>query len=188
MPSSSKDVRSRISADVSRASARPFPCSAISYRRTSTVRSTEPMEATRCRQPAPLGLEHLLSPIGVPEFLSENWDRSPLAIARSSPSHYEGLLTRTELDRLVSASVVDERDARIVKDGVADPSLALFDDAGRANIAGLYGAYDQGYTVVINNVHKRRAEVGILCRNIEESLGHPAGANAYLTPAGARGL
>jgi bifunctional lysine-specific demethylase and histidyl-hydroxylase NO66 len=52
----------------------------------------------------------------------------------------------------------------------------------------VYRAYQDGFTVVINHVHRRSAAVGQLCRSLQVALHHPVGANLYLTPAGAQGF
>ena len=138
--------------------------------------------------PGRLSLDGILAPVTREEFLADTWDRRPLVVQRASPEHYAGLLSVSDFDRLLSASVVESRDARIVREGRSDGTAAVFGPDGRANIAALHSAYARGFTVVVNNVHKRRPEVAALCRDIELALGHPVGANAYLTPPRAQGL
>jgi hypothetical protein len=48
--------------------------------------------------------------------------------------------------------------------------------------------WDRGATIVLQGLHLTRPAVGAFCRSLEETLGHPAQANAYYTPRSAQGL
>jgi Cupin superfamily protein len=48
--------------------------------------------------------------------------------------------------------------------------------------------WERGATIVLQGVHLTRPSIGALCRSLEETLGHPAQANAYYTPRAAQGL
>ena len=48
--------------------------------------------------------------------------------------------------------------------------------------------WERGATIVLQGLHLTRVAVGAFCRSLEESLGHPAQANAYYTPRAAQGL
>jgi len=132
--------------------------------------------------------QDLILPYSHETFLGEFWERKPLYIKRENPKHYEGLLDRRELHRLLSLTWVNRRDARIVKDGEPDPERIIFDDEGRASALALMGAYADGFTIVINNLQSRHREVSFLCRGVEMFFRQPIGANVYLTPAQASGL
>jgi ribosomal protein L16 Arg81 hydroxylase len=132
-------------------------------------------------------LAALLAPVTLDAFFTEYWERAPLKVGHSDRTWFRHVLSVHEFDRLISAGVVDERDGRIVKSGETDATLPIF-QGGRANIAVVHNAYADGHTIVVNNVHQRRAEVAQVCRDIERTLGQPVGANAYLTPPSAQGL
>jgi len=132
--------------------------------------------------------QDLILPYSHETFLGEFWERKPLYIKRENPKHYEGLLDRRELHRLLSLTWVNRRDARIVKDGEPDPERMIFDDEGRASALALMGAYADGFTIVVNNLQSRHREVSFLCRGVEMFFRQPIGANVYLTPAQASGL
>jgi Cupin superfamily protein len=48
--------------------------------------------------------------------------------------------------------------------------------------------WERGATIVLQGLHLTRPSVGAFCRSLEETLGHPAQANAYYTPRSAQGL
>ena len=48
--------------------------------------------------------------------------------------------------------------------------------------------WERGATIVLQGLHLTRPPVGAFCRSLEETLGHPAQANAYYTPRNAQGL
>jgi hypothetical protein len=50
------------------------------------------------------------------------------------------------------------------------------------------GEWERGATIVLQGLHLTRPAIGAFCRSLEETLGHPAQANAYYTPRAAQGL
>jgi bifunctional lysine-specific demethylase and histidyl-hydroxylase NO66 len=48
--------------------------------------------------------------------------------------------------------------------------------------------WERGATIVLQGLHLTNPAVGAFCRSLEETLGHPAQANAYYTPRSAQGL
>jgi hypothetical protein len=48
--------------------------------------------------------------------------------------------------------------------------------------------WDRGATIVLQGLHLTKAAIAAFCRSLEETLGHPAQANAYYTPREAQGL
>jgi bifunctional lysine-specific demethylase and histidyl-hydroxylase NO66 len=48
--------------------------------------------------------------------------------------------------------------------------------------------WDAGATIVLQGLHLTRPAIAAFCRSLEETLGHPAQANAYYTPREAQGL
>ncbi len=49
-------------------------------------------------------------------------------------------------------------------------------------------AFAEGATIVLSSLHRHRPAVGRFCAGLEAALSHPVQANAYITPANARGL
>jgi ribosomal protein L16 Arg81 hydroxylase len=59
---------------------------------------------------------------------------------------------------------------------------------GTADVERVLAEWDRGATIVLQGLHLTRPAVGAFCRSLEETLGHPAQANAYYTPRSAQGL
>ena len=60
--------------------------------------------------------------------------------------------------------------------------------SGTADVDRVLAEWERGATIVLQGLHLTRPSVGALCRSLEETLGHPAQANAYYTPRAAQGL
>jgi bifunctional lysine-specific demethylase and histidyl-hydroxylase NO66 len=60
--------------------------------------------------------------------------------------------------------------------------------SGSADVERVLAEWERGATIVLQGLHLTRAAVASFCRSLEETLGHPAQANAYYTPRSAQGL
>jgi hypothetical protein len=52
----------------------------------------------------------------------------------------------------------------------------------------VYREFERGATIVLQGLHRSWLPLARFCRDLELELGHPTQVNAYVTPAGARGL
>jgi bifunctional lysine-specific demethylase and histidyl-hydroxylase NO66 len=59
---------------------------------------------------------------------------------------------------------------------------------GTADVERVLAEWERGASIVLQGLHLTRPAVGRFCRSLEETLGHPAQANAYYTPRSAQGL
>jgi lysine-specific demethylase/histidyl-hydroxylase NO66 len=59
---------------------------------------------------------------------------------------------------------------------------------GTADVERVLAEWERGATIVLQGLHLTRPSVAAFCRSLEETLGHPAQANAYYTPRAAQGL
>jgi hypothetical protein len=59
---------------------------------------------------------------------------------------------------------------------------------GTADVERVLAEWERGATIVLQGLHLTRPTLGAFCRSLEETLGHPAQANAYYTPRSAQGL
>jgi cupin superfamily protein len=59
---------------------------------------------------------------------------------------------------------------------------------GSADVERVLAEWERGATIVLQALHLAKPEIGAFCRSLEETLGHPAQANAYYTPSAAQGL
>jgi lysine-specific demethylase/histidyl-hydroxylase NO66 len=140
-------------------------------------------------------LEWLLDPVAPSTFLSEHWEQTPLLVDRDEPGYFRDLPGLDVVDELIATTVPSrqrsadgERLVRSEPDGTLSDRTVVVGANGVADVQAVYRAYHEGFTVVVNQVHRRDAAVGRLCRGLQAALHHPVGANLYLTPAGAQGF
>ena len=136
----------------------------------------------------------------VQQFLDEQWGRAPLHRPASSLSErggdFDDLLSLDDVDRLVTSSFVRTPAFRLVRDGKPiDPGRYTRNARlGGRNVSGvgdprrILEELDGGATIVLQGLQRYWPPLTRFCRALELELTHPVQANAYVTPAGARGL
>ncbi|WP_189277433.1 cupin domain-containing protein [Kitasatospora griseola] len=145
--------------------------------------------------PSAFTLEWLLDPVKPIDFYEQYYESKPLLVSRGELEYYAKLPRLEAVDELLTATVSNrrqptqgERLTRSEPDGtMSDQQIRTTGNAG-LDVQAAYRAYHDGFTVVINQTHRRSAAVGRLCRGLQAALHHPIGANIYLTPAGAQGF
>ncbi len=134
-----------------------------------------------------------LSPTG---FASEHWGRQPL-VSRANEllAGAADLLGRDDVDELVSRRGLRTPFLRVARDGrtLGDREFTAGGGVG-AGIADqvsddkLLGHFAAGATIVLQGLHRTWAPLIEFCQRLAEELGHPAQANAYVTPRQNRGF
>ena len=129
----------------------------------------------------------------VDAFADHHWGRRPLV--RASGLDFADLLDVEDAEALLLTSA-RRPTFRLVQDGERLPPErsttpvrmggATLDDV--ADVAKIAEAVDGGATLVLQALQRTWPPLIELCRRLERELSHPVQANAYLTPAGARGL
>ncbi|MFE4873901.1 cupin domain-containing protein [Streptomyces sp. NPDC056682] len=137
-------------------------------------------------------LDWLLHPILPSDFLRSSWQKLPLLVARDSVDYFANLPGLDTVDELITATCGGTRaDMRIIRSdrGASSSELqAQLHGNGTPDIQTIYRAYQEGYSVVINGVHRRSAVIANLSRSLEGTLHHKVGANLYLTPQCGQGF
>jgi cupin superfamily protein len=127
-------------------------------------------------------------------FVASVWARH--AHLHRGGEGFADLLTLDDVDRLLSSTALRVPAFRLVRDGRPIPASAYTTSAriggvalgGLANPARVFALVEEGATVVLQGAHRFHPPLARLCRELELRLGHPCQVNAYITPAGARGL
>jgi hypothetical protein len=148
------------------------------------------------RTPSGFALARCVEPLGAEEFLEEYWERAPLAVARDEPGRYDDLLSEADVEQLVCSGGLRYPGFRLVKAGEQLRAREYTIDipwrptgfTGTADVERVLAEWERGATIVLQGLHLTRPAVGAFCRSLEETLGHPAQANAYYTPRSAQGL
>ncbi|GET35385.1 cupin domain-containing protein [Microseira wollei] len=122
-----------------------------------------------------------IAPIQVDTFFDEYWEKRPLVVSRQTPDYYTNLLTMADIDLIIYSLGPDWKTLRLVKQGGFFAHNFMHPD-GSANIVQLYNAYEQGYSIILLDLHKRWMPLSAFARELECFLNHPVGINLYLTP------
>jgi uncharacterized RmlC-like cupin family protein len=147
---------------------------------------------TASRDPVRLTLD----PVGLDEFLADAFERGPLTIPRSEPGRFDLILTPADVERLVCAGGIRVPAFRLVADGAPLPPREYTEDItwrpgsfdGLARVDRVAAAHAAGATIVLQALQLHWQPAAVYCRGLEQRLGFPVQANAYATPAAARGF
>ncbi len=127
-----------------------------------------------------MGLDDLLAPVAVSEFLSDHWERAPLLIQPGEPSRFADLLGLGDIEALLGSQTFRRPDLRIVhSDRRIERDAYMFDNL--VDPARLFELFRDGATVVFERLDQRWPPLRRLCRAMEQALGHAAQCNVYLT-------
>lgn len=140
-------------------------------------------------------LEWLLDPIKPADFYERHYEKEPLFVSRREHARFANVFSLESVDELLAATVstrarpaTGERLIRSEPDGTLSERTVRLTGNAAVDVQAVYRLYHDGFTVVLNQVHRRSATVGRLCRALQTALHHLVGANLYLTPAGAQGF
>ena len=129
-------------------------------------------------------------------FLAEHWSAAPLHRPGGDAAAFADLLTLDDVDRIVSSSLPRTPSLRLVRAGrPLDPArytrpttLGGRQVTGAADAGLVWKEFSAGATIVLQSLQRTWPAVAAFCRDLELELTHPVQANAYVTPAAARGL
>ena len=132
----------------------------------------------------------------VRSFLDRVWTRAPLHRPRADPSAFADLFSLDDVDRFVASSSPRLPTFRLVRDGKPlDPSrYTRTAKVGGQQVTGMgdpsriFDEFRSGATIVFQGLHRSHPPLTRFCRALELELSHAVQANAYVTPAGSRGL
>jgi len=140
-------------------------------------------------------LHWLLDPVKPIDFFDQYYEAAPLFVNHAKDSYFAGLPGLDAIDELLATTVSSrlrpadgERLIRTEPDGNLSEQNVRITGSSAVDIQAIYRSYHDGFTVVINQMHRRSAAVGCLCRALQAAMHHPVGANLYLTPARAQGF
>ena len=134
--------------------------------------------------------------VDVEEFLEEYCGQAPLHRTGADPSHFAYLFSLDDVDRFVTSASPRTPAFRLVRDGrPLDPArytrtarIGGQSVAGVADPAAIFEEFRNGATIVFQGLQRSTPPLTQFCRDLELELSHAVQANAYVTPAGSRGL
>ncbi len=132
----------------------------------------------------------------VQRFLEERWSREPHLHRTGDTAAYADLLSRHDVDHILTTMSLRYPAFRLVADG--EPlDRSSYTRSGTIGGRGVNDLIDvgrvldhhaDGATIVLQGLHRYWPAVGRFCRDLEDVLTHPTQANAYITPPVASGL
>ena len=132
------------------------------------------------------GLERILAPFSPEEFSRDYWGLKSLAIRRDDPSYFSGVLTLSDVDRILDETVPRHPQIRVAKNGHARTLQELditADTMSRASEA-VYAQYRQGATIIMQFLQERWIPLGDLTEDLSRDVSARVQSNVYLTPGG----
>jgi bifunctional lysine-specific demethylase and histidyl-hydroxylase NO66 len=117
-------------------------------------------------------------------------------VARGESRRFHELLTPADVERLLCETGIRVPAFRLVKEGAQVPLGTYTENirwrpgsfTGTAVVERAADAFARGATVVLQALHVHWPAAALYCRDLEKRLGCPVQANAYHTPASARGF
>jgi hypothetical protein len=130
--------------------------------------------------------------MGWDTFIQEVWERKPCVISGRRSDHYADVLTLADMDAIVSVSESGKTEhsvdiVRYGENGQQDGSVPRTAQE-LPDLRHVYRAYDDGYSIKINGVHRRWGPIARLCNALQRRLHHPVGGFLFLTPAQAQAV
>ena len=145
---------------------------------------------------APATLAEVLAPFDERRFLDEKWLKEPLAVT-GTPGRFRGLLTFSDVDRLLRENGPDEIEVRVMREGEMLPTRRY-----SATPPGPRGYYRRrlidpeavrraaagGGAVMLNFAERRIPALAELAYGLELAFGSETVANVVATPTGGPAL
>lgn len=158
------------------------------------TRTTQTQTRTTRTPATSRALVRAIEPVDTDEFLAEHWERTPLAVPRGEAGRFDDLLSVADVERLLAETAIRTPSFRLVKAGATvsgyatDLSWRPEPFTGVADVRRVLAEFEAGATVVLQGLHHSWLPLARFCRQLESFFGHPAQANAYLTPRDSQGL
>ena len=134
--------------------------------------------------PEQYSLKHLIEPVTPAEFLSAYWEAKPLVVHRDRPDHFAGLLSLSDIDRVITTLSLGIDDIQMTQAGRTITRDMYCYPSGMIDPARLSALYADGATVILPQLHMRLPALADLCRAMEREFSVRFQTNIYLTPPG----
>jgi lysine-specific demethylase/histidyl-hydroxylase NO66 len=131
----------------------------------------------------------LLAPLKVETFLTEIWGQSHYHVSRSSPEYFDALLDGTaSVDQLLGLFRPDLSLVRLVRENDKKEPYHYRRSDGGLDVAGIGHDFADGYTIVLESIHRYVRAIASLLHAIEVELNFATQVNAYFTPPESQGF
>ncbi|MCB9597546.1 MAG: hypothetical protein H6719_32810 [Sandaracinaceae bacterium] len=134
-------------------------------------------------------LARLIDPISPADFFDGHFESKMLQVSREDRSYYQSLLSMADIDRVLTTLHLSSPAVHMAN--AAKPNLSSDDycyPSGLIDPTRLYQEYEQGGTIVLNNLEGSLPTLMSLCRSMEAKFSSRFQCNIYVTPPNAQGL
>jgi ribosomal protein L16 Arg81 hydroxylase len=126
----------------------------------------------------------LLAPVTEDQFRALYWDQHPLIVRRGDSDFYGDLFTLQDFDRAIASAptavkTAEGKSKKLARYEVGSAPLSL---------ERILADMRDGATLILDGLHQREPKLGLLCRHLEQELGHRFQTNLYLTPPEGQGF
>jgi ribosomal protein L16 Arg81 hydroxylase len=131
----------------------------------------------------------LLAPLTVETFLTEIWGQSHYHVSRNCPEYFDTLLDGTaSVDELLGLFRPDLSLVRLVRENDKKEPYHYRRSDGGLDVAGIGHDFADGYTIVLESIHRYVRAIASLLQAIEVELNFATQVNAYFTPPESQGF
>ena len=130
----------------------------------------------------------LIDPLPPAEFERDYYEQRLAHVRRTASPYYAELLSVADLDVVLGTHAAGHPDIRLVRgDGDVAPG-EYTNDGGRIQPLDVARHFDDGATVIFNQLHKRVPALARLCAALGQRFSSRVQTNVYLTPPAAQGF
>ncbi len=127
-------------------------------------------------------------------FVAEHWSRRPV-LDRGAPQRFSQLLDEAEVEELVGGRGLRLPTFRMVREGtlIGTDEYTMTAPLGQGEVGdlidpeGVVRLFGEGATLILRGLERYHPAIAAFCGALAADIGHPVRANAYVTPANARG-
>ncbi len=130
----------------------------------------------------------LIDPCSPKEFKGDYYERRLCRIARADRNYYSGLVTWSDLDTVLGCHGATHPEVRLTRGDEDIPKDSYTNRAGRIDARRVSRHFDDGATIIFNQLQRRIPTLGQLCALIGWTFGSRVQTNIYLTPPDAQGF
>jgi bifunctional lysine-specific demethylase and histidyl-hydroxylase NO66 len=136
-----------------------------------------------------LSLGWLLAPLTVETFVTEIWGQRHYHVSRSSPEYFDTLFDGSaSVDQLLGLFRPDLSLVRLVRQNDKKEPYHYRRSDGSLDVAGIGRDFADGYTIVLESIHRYVRAIASLLHAIEVDLNFATQVNAYFTPPESQGF
>ena len=130
----------------------------------------------------------LIDPLPAAEFERDYYEQRLVHIRRNAPAYYAELLSVADLDVVLGTHAASYPDIKLVR-GDGDVAASEYTNAaGRIQSLDVARHFDDGATVIFDQLHKRVPALARLCAALGQRFSSRVQTNVYLTPPDAQGF